>query len=235
MCSSDLGGFDLKFLGVMISARTPQRLLMQFSLSLVLLLVLSPRARMESIRIARSPIFLALALTVLAMWLSLGPIPKAGDSLVSGFGLYNVLYDYVPGFNGVRAPARYAMIAGMYLAVLASMIHGFTVPASIEVAMRAKGYTRGLFGWLTHAPHLGVSHWELRHAIVLPMALAIAAVASPTAEPQRRLPAGPACPVPAPRPHRRPRRGRSTRPTASSSRKMRTKQKKQYVKPIPAS
>jgi cytochrome c oxidase subunit 1 len=40
----------------------------------------------------------------------------------------------------------------MYLAVLASMIHGFTVPASIEVAMRRKGFNRGLFGWLTAAP-----------------------------------------------------------------------------------
>lgn len=40
----------------------------------------------------------------------------------------------------------------MYLAVLASMLHGFTVPASVEVAMRRKGYTRGLFGWLTAAP-----------------------------------------------------------------------------------
>ncbi|MCC6621607.1 MAG: cbb3-type cytochrome c oxidase subunit I [Deltaproteobacteria bacterium] len=40
----------------------------------------------------------------------------------------------------------------MYLAVLASMIHGFTVPASVEVAMRGKGYTRGLFGWLRAAP-----------------------------------------------------------------------------------
>jgi len=40
----------------------------------------------------------------------------------------------------------------MYLAVLASMIHGFTVPASIEVALRAKGFQRGLFGWLANAP-----------------------------------------------------------------------------------
>jgi cytochrome c oxidase subunit 1 len=40
----------------------------------------------------------------------------------------------------------------MYLAVLASMIHGFTVPASVEVAMRHKGYVNGLFGWLTSAP-----------------------------------------------------------------------------------
>ena len=40
----------------------------------------------------------------------------------------------------------------MYLAVLASMIHGFTVPASVEVAQRYHGYKDGLFGWLFNAP-----------------------------------------------------------------------------------
>jgi len=40
----------------------------------------------------------------------------------------------------------------MYLAVLASMIHGLTVPGSMEVAQRAKGYTKGLFEWLRKAP-----------------------------------------------------------------------------------
>jgi cytochrome c oxidase subunit 1 len=40
----------------------------------------------------------------------------------------------------------------MYLAVLASMIHGLTVPASVELAMRKKGFDRGLFGWLANAP-----------------------------------------------------------------------------------
>src|SRR5512140_2285825 len=40
----------------------------------------------------------------------------------------------------------------MYLAVLASMVHGLTVPGSIEVAQREKGYTRGLFEWLRKAP-----------------------------------------------------------------------------------
>jgi cytochrome c oxidase subunit 1 len=40
----------------------------------------------------------------------------------------------------------------MYLAVLASMIHGLTVPGSIEVAQRAKGFTNGLFQWLRKAP-----------------------------------------------------------------------------------
>ena len=33
----------------------------------------------------------------------------------------------------------------MYFAVLASMIHGLTVPGAMEVAQRQKGYTRGLF------------------------------------------------------------------------------------------
>ncbi len=40
----------------------------------------------------------------------------------------------------------------MYLAVLASMIHGLTVPGAMEVAQRSKGYTKGLFEWLRKAP-----------------------------------------------------------------------------------
>jgi cytochrome c oxidase subunit 1 len=39
-----------------------------------------------------------------------------------------------------------------YLAVLASMVHGLTVPGSIEVAQRGKGFTKGLFEWLRKAP-----------------------------------------------------------------------------------
>ncbi len=40
----------------------------------------------------------------------------------------------------------------MYFAVLASMIHGFTVPGAIEAAQRKKGYTNGMFEWLRKAP-----------------------------------------------------------------------------------
>ena len=40
----------------------------------------------------------------------------------------------------------------MYLAVLASMVHGLTVPGAIEVAQRQKGYNKGLFEWLRKAP-----------------------------------------------------------------------------------
>lgn len=40
----------------------------------------------------------------------------------------------------------------MYLAVLASMVHGLTVPGAIEVAQRQKGFNKGLFEWLRKAP-----------------------------------------------------------------------------------
>lgn len=40
----------------------------------------------------------------------------------------------------------------IYLAVLASMLHGFTVTGATEAAQRINGYTRGAFEWLRKAP-----------------------------------------------------------------------------------
>lgn len=40
----------------------------------------------------------------------------------------------------------------MYLAVLGSMMHAFSIPAAIEVAQRVKGFNKGFFGWLRNAP-----------------------------------------------------------------------------------
>ena len=40
----------------------------------------------------------------------------------------------------------------MYLAVLGSMVHGLTVPGSIEAAQRSRGLTKGMFEWLRKAP-----------------------------------------------------------------------------------
>lgn len=40
----------------------------------------------------------------------------------------------------------------MYLAVLGSMVHGLTVPGSIEAAQRRNGFNRGVFEWLRKAP-----------------------------------------------------------------------------------
>ena len=40
----------------------------------------------------------------------------------------------------------------MYAALLGSLIHAFSIPAAIETAQRARGFTTGLFGWLRHGP-----------------------------------------------------------------------------------
>jgi hypothetical protein len=103
------GGFDNTIAGIRIRATTPARLGLQFLVAFGLLLAVSGRARAAVGRAARSPVIMFAAMTALAVWLSLGP----------RFGLYGVLYDHVPGFDGVRVPARYAMIAGLFLAVLA--------------------------------------------------------------------------------------------------------------------
>ena len=40
----------------------------------------------------------------------------------------------------------------MYMAVLASMLHGFTVPAGIELGQRLRGYRNSMFDWIKRAP-----------------------------------------------------------------------------------
>ncbi len=39
-----------------------------------------------------------------------------------------------------------------YIAVIASFIHAISIPAAVETAQRAKGFNKGLFGWLVKAP-----------------------------------------------------------------------------------
>ena len=106
------GGLDVTIAGIRLRATTPARLAVQFLVAFGLLLAVSRRAREEALRAARAPVVMFACMIALAVWLSFGP----------SFGLYGVLYDFVPGFNSVRVPARYAMIAGLFLAVLAG--HG---------------------------------------------------------------------------------------------------------------
>ena len=111
------GGFITSFGGIAIRATNPGRLFVGMSIATALLLALSPGSRQRARAALRSPLTLALVLALLAMWLSLGPRPQSYGRALQGLGLYGVLYDYVPGFDGLRAPARYAMIAALFLAV----------------------------------------------------------------------------------------------------------------------
>ena len=61
----------------------------------------------------------ALVLGLAAVVLSWGPSPTAGGRLLGFDGPYLWLYLHVPGFDGLRVPARFAMVAYVFLAVLA--------------------------------------------------------------------------------------------------------------------
>lgn len=61
---------------------------------------------------------------------------------------HHLLTDPGPSFLWKATNTSYAM----YLAVLGSMIHAFSIPGAIEVAQRRKGFTRGAFEWLRKGP-----------------------------------------------------------------------------------
>src|SRR5262249_16623632 len=58
-------------------------------------------------------------ITLFAAAMSLGPQIHAKDRVVMDTGLYDVFYRYVPGFDGLRVPARFGMIVAFGLSVLA--------------------------------------------------------------------------------------------------------------------
>ena len=83
-------------------------------------------------------LFFAIALVV-AVWLSLGPTIRLFGEPLTGAGLYSFFYQFVPGFDGLRAPARVGMIAMLFLAVLAGMgahaVAGRTRQAGLVLAL----------------------------------------------------------------------------------------------------
>ena len=64
--------------------------------------------------------FFAIA-AVFAVAMSFGPVIRARGRLVAGTNIYALFYNYVPGFDGLRVPARYAMVAALALAALAAL------------------------------------------------------------------------------------------------------------------
>jgi hypothetical protein len=134
------GGFITSFLGIPIRATNATRILVGIAVMTAALFVISPSARASGRRALRSPLLLCTMLAVLAMWLSLGPLPQSRGRALAGLGLYSALYEHVPGFAGLRVPARYAMIAAMFLSVTAGygalvVVQRFRNIAAVTVAM----------------------------------------------------------------------------------------------------
>jgi hypothetical protein len=113
------GGFVTAWGGIPIRATNATRLLINAVAALALLLALSPTARARARDLLRSPVVFAAVAMVFALWMSLGPVPRTRGQLLHVPALYATFYEYVPGFDGLRVPARYAMVAGVFLSIVA--------------------------------------------------------------------------------------------------------------------
>lgn len=86
-----------------------------------MLLAVSPRARTTIGRVFASPVGLFAVVTLVAAVMAFGPDIYARGRLVQDAAPYAALYRYVPGFDGLRVPARFGMIVSLSLAVLAGL------------------------------------------------------------------------------------------------------------------
>ncbi len=84
------------------------------------LLVLSARARQTARRWTASPVAILTLLTLFAVVMSFGPRIYSRERLIEDQNLYALFYRFVPGFDGLRVPARFAMIVALGLAALAA-------------------------------------------------------------------------------------------------------------------
>jgi hypothetical protein len=140
--SIDLGIATLRMSNV-------DQLLIRAAIAATVLLVLSPELRARCAAFMRARGFF-LASLLAAMWLSLGPSPQALGRPVNLFGPYQLFYDLVPGFDGLRVPARFGMIVILMLsvlggygaAVLARRRGGTVVLIVLAALFLAEGVTR---------------------------------------------------------------------------------------------
>ena len=113
-------GFPVLIQGVWAESREAGGVLLRTVLlaAALVTVVMHPFRRREGIE-ASPWLFYAVA-AVAAAVLALGPnIAVAG--LVVSPGPYALLMQYVPGFDGLRVPARYVMLVALFLAVLAGL------------------------------------------------------------------------------------------------------------------
>jgi len=112
------GGFDIQIFSVVLRVRNLARAFRLAALVAGVLLVMSRRARNVARGVPRSLVAFSAAAFVAAFLLSLGPIIFSKGMRIAGDGPYWWLYDNVPGYDGLRVPARVAMIVTLFLAVL---------------------------------------------------------------------------------------------------------------------
>jgi hypothetical protein len=104
-----------------ISVRNLWRNFRVLSAIVGLLLLFSPRARSFARAWIGDLSSFMLAAALMAFLLSLGPEIRSDGRLISEVGPYHFFYWHVPGFDGLRVPARFAMLVMLFLSVTAGL------------------------------------------------------------------------------------------------------------------
>jgi hypothetical protein len=104
-----------------VSVRNLWRNFRVLAIIVALLIVVSPRVRLFARTwIGTLAAFLAVA-AVAAFLMSFGPEIRSSGRLISETGPYHFFYSHVPGFDGLRVPARFAMLVILFLSVAAGL------------------------------------------------------------------------------------------------------------------
>jgi hypothetical protein len=115
------GGFSLGFGDIRLQGRSVSRPLLVGLLGLGFWAWRSSRVRAFLRGVPGSTIAFHTAALAACFALSLGPVPQVMGEPLADKGLYLLLHNYVPGFDGIRAPARLGMLFALFLAALASL------------------------------------------------------------------------------------------------------------------
>ena len=112
-------GYSIRLPGIKITSLS--RVLTVCAIAGAIVLGLSREARDAARRWLMSPAAIFSAITLFGFVMSLGPDIHALGRPVTTTSLYALFHDHVPGFDGVRVPARYGMIVTLGLAALAAL------------------------------------------------------------------------------------------------------------------
>jgi hypothetical protein len=116
-----------------------------------LVLALSRSVRAATAAWLRTPAAWLALVTLFAIAMSFGPDIHAKGRSVANANIYALFYAYVPGFDGLRVPARYAMIAALALAALAGIgVAALAPPARSAERPQATSLT-GAVPWIAGA------------------------------------------------------------------------------------
>jgi hypothetical protein len=111
-------GFTIRLPFLRVTSLSRTLLVLSVGAALVLVVARDVRNQLRAWASSVPGVFALIA--VFAAVMSLGPEIRAMDRRILDANLYAFFYAYVPGFDGLRVPARYGMIVMLAVAVLAA-------------------------------------------------------------------------------------------------------------------